>query len=142
MNIDQKETIVYGLQQVPQTAEHLLEHLPFCQVMTFTGSLGAGKTTLIRELLHKVGIQGPITSPTFTYLNLYVNQAGQKFYHFDLYRIENLEAFCLAGFDEYLYQPNSWAFIEWPEPIMPLLTHDVCHVVLEYSDDKRTMHII
>ena len=79
MNIDQKETIVYGLRQVPQTAEHLLEHLPFCQVMTFTGSLGAGKTTLIRELLHKVGIQGPITSPTFTYLNLYVNEQVKNF---------------------------------------------------------------
>ena len=142
MNIDQKETMVYGLQQVHQAAEHLFKRLPFCQVMTFTGSLGAGKTTIIRELLHKVGIQEPITSPTFTYMNLYVNKSGQKFYHFDLYRIESLDAFCLSGFDEYLYQPNSWAFIEWPELIQPLLTHDVSHVYLEYSDDKRIMCII
>lgn len=142
MKVDQKETLIYGLDQVSQAADHLLKRLPKCQVMTFTGSLGAGKTTLIRELLREVGIQEPITSPTFTYMNLYVNQKGQKFYHFDLYRIDSLDAFCWSGFDEYLYQPNSWALIEWPELIMPILTHDVCHVFLEYSDDKRTMRIL
>lgn len=142
MKIDQKNTFIYGLDQIPEVAEQLVKRLATCQVMTFTGSLGAGKTTLIRELLHRVGIKEPITSPTFTYMNLYVNQAGQKFYHFDLYRIGSLDAFCAAGFDEYLYQSNSWAFIEWPELIMPILTHDACHLFCEYADDKRIMRII
>ena len=141
MKIDQKETIIYGFEEVPCVAEQLLKCLHACKVMTFTGTLGAGKTTLIRELLRRVGIQEPVTSPTFTYMNVYTNQIGQKFYHFDLYRIESLEDFCSAGFDEYLYQPNSWAFIEWPAPIMPLLTHDVCHIFLEYLDDKRVLNI-
>ena len=138
----QQKIIVYGLDEVAQTAEQLVNYLPICRVMTFTGSLGAGKTTLIRELLRKVGIQEPITSPTFTYMNLYVNQKGQKFYHFDLYRIASLDDFCLSGFDEYFYQPNSWAFIEWPEIIMPLLTHDVCRLSLEYVGDERAMHVL
>lgn len=141
MKIDQKEPIIYGLEQVVQVAEQLSKLLRSCQVLTFTGSLGAGKTTLIRELLRNDGIQEPITSPTFTYMNVYTNKNGQKFYHFDLYRIESLDDFCAAGFDEYLYQPNSWTFIEWPELIMPLLTHDVCHIFLEYEDSKRIMHI-
>lgn len=136
-----QQTIAYGLEDITQTAEQLVTYLPICRVMTFTGSLGAGKTTLIRELLRKIGIQEPITSPTFTYMNLYVNQQGEKFYHFDLYRIASLDDFCLSGFDEYLYQPNSWALIEWPEIIMPLLTHDACSIFLEYFEEKRIMHV-
>ena len=139
MSINKKKTIVYGLDQIGLVADYLAARLPTCQVMTFTGTLGAGKTTLIRELLRHVGIQEPITSPTFTYMNLYVNQKGQKFYHFDLYRVGSLDEFCSAGFDEYLYQPNSWALIEWPELIMPLLTHDACHILLEYSDESRIL---
>lgn len=139
MKMDQQKTIIYGLQDVPSVAQLLMKKLQTCRVMTFTGSLGAGKTTLIRELLHQRGISEPVTSPTFNYVNVYTNKNGQKFYHFDLYRITNLDDFCSAGFDEYLYQPQSWAMIEWPGTVMPLLTHDVCHILLEYSDSKRTM---
>lgn len=142
MKVAQKETIVYGLQEVPEVAKQLAKKLQQCHVMTFTGSLGAGKTTLIRELLRYIGIQEPITSPTFNYMNVYTNKKGQKFYHFDLYRIASLDDFCAAGFDEYLYQQNSWAFIEWPEPIMSLLTHDVCHVAIDYSGNKRVASFV
>jgi tRNA threonylcarbamoyladenosine biosynthesis protein TsaE len=141
MKTDQKEMIKYGVEQVPAVAQQLANKLQNCRVMTFTGSLGAGKTTLIRELLRYKGIQEPITSPTFNYVNLYTNKLGQKFYHFDLYRIASLDDFCAAGFDEYLYQPNSWALIEWPEPVMPLLIHDVCHVEIDYCDEKRILRI-
>jgi tRNA threonylcarbamoyladenosine biosynthesis protein TsaE len=141
MKVNSKEAVTYGLQEVPAVAQQLAKKLQHCRIMTFTGSLGAGKTTLIRELLRTMGIQEPITSPTFNYVNVYTNKEGQKFYHFDLYRITSLDDFCAAGFDEYLYQPNSWVLIEWPELIMPLLTHDVCHVVLEYADSKRIMNL-
>lgn len=137
MNKAQSETIIYDLAQVPQIVEKLRALLPSCAVITFTGPLGAGKTTLIRELLHRLGVNKPITSPTFTYMNIYINSEGSRFYHFDLYRIGSMDEFCQSGFDEYLYQPNSWVFIEWPEVIMPLLSHDVCHVRLEYAHDKR-----
>lgn len=141
MRVDKKETVIYGLHEVPLVAQQLAKKLKKCHVMTFTGSLGAGKTTLIRELLRQLGIQEPVTSPTFNYVNVYTTKEGQKFYHFDLYRIASLDDFCAAGFDEYLYQSNSWALIEWPEPIMSLLTHDVCHVDIDYSDEKRVLNI-
>lgn len=137
MNKTQDNTILYGLDQVSQVAAYIRRLMPICSVITFTGPLGAGKTTIIRELLHQVGVQEPITSPTFTYMNVYTNKVGQKFYHFDLYRIDSLDAFCETGFDEYLYHPHSWALIEWPEHIMSILTHDVCHLVLDYVDNKR-----
>lgn len=132
------EQIIYGVADVEAVATRLKELLLHCKVMTFTGTLGAGKTTLIRALLRQLGVQGDITSPTFTYMNVYEDAQGNAIYHFDLYRITSLEMFANAGFEEYLYQPRSWALIEWPEVIEPILTHDVCRVHLEYGDDLET----
>ena len=118
--------------QMALVAAQLKNLMDHCQVFTFTGPLGAGKTTLVSELLRQTGIKGPITSPTFTYVNEYENEQGKRFYHFDLYRVKSLAEFLSSGFDEYLYAPASWALIEWPEVISPLLNHAVCQVSLEY----------
>ena len=113
-----------------------------CQVFAFTGPLGAGKTTLSRMLLRQWGVQEAITSPTFIYVNCYKNNSDQLFYHFDLYRIASLNEFIEQGFNEYLYQNNSWALIEWPEVIFPLLTHNVCFITLDYrGEQERTATI-
>lgn len=138
-----EQTIIYGVDEVESVAQRIKDLLPGCKVITFTGTLGAGKTTLIRALLRQCGVQGDITSPTYTYMNVYEDQDGNNFYHFDLYRITSVDMFVSAGFDEYLYQPNSWTLIEWPEVIAPLLTHDVCHVHLDYYDEleKRMLHV-
>jgi tRNA threonylcarbamoyladenosine biosynthesis protein TsaE len=137
------ETVIYGVDELSVAAQKLATHLDHCKIMTFQGVLGAGKTTIIQTLLRQCGIKGEITSPTFTYLNIYENNIGQKFYHFDLYRIATLHDFMSAGFYEYLYQQNSWALIEWPSIIMSLLTHDLCQVSIEYYEDlnKRVMQI-
>ncbi len=137
------EKIEYTINDVASVAAKLKERLPNCSVITFTGPLGAGKTTLIKELLRQCGVQETVTSPTFTYLNLYENQSGETFYHFDLYRIGSMYEFQEAGFDEYLYEPGSYALIEWPEYILPLLSKQVCHVTIGYHDDpeKRVISI-
>lgn len=135
------KTIIFGQDELSSVAQELVGLMDTYHVFTFTGPLGAGKTSLIRTMLELKGVKQPVTSPTYTYVNLYENDEGQLFYHFDLYRIETLESFISAGFNEYLYAPNSWAFIEWPEVIMPLLTHDVCHCNIEYHDQKRIIKI-
>jgi tRNA threonylcarbamoyladenosine biosynthesis protein TsaE len=130
------EKIIYSLNELDTVVLELIKKMRTAQVLTFTGPLGAGKTTVIRELLKQCGITQPVTSPTFTYVNRYQNLEGQIFYHFDLYRIESLDDFIAGGFGEYLYQPNSWAFIEWPELIMPILSQDVCHITIDYPEDN------
>ncbi len=135
------QTITYSLSDIPSVAKKLKEQLKDCQVITFTGPLGAGKTTLIKELLKQWGVTDTVTSPTFTYLNLYENEAGNTFYHFDLYRIKSLAEFQEAGFDEYL-ETGAYTLIEWPEHILPLLSQ-ACHVTIDYHEDteKRVMTI-
>jgi tRNA threonylcarbamoyladenosine biosynthesis protein TsaE len=135
--------IVYSLDEHHVVIQELKKLMPMVQIFACVGPLGAGKTTTIKALLRSCGVTGVITSPTFTYVNEYINDKHEDFYHFDLYRVSSVEEFQAQGFDEYLYQPNSWAFIEWPEVIKPLLTHNVCWVSFDYHEDpdKRVVNI-
>jgi tRNA threonylcarbamoyladenosine biosynthesis protein TsaE len=138
-DMDSKNCIIYGPTDIDSAAHQLIALFDQAAVFTFTGTLGAGKTTLVSAMLASCGVTEPITSPTFTYMNVYHTNKGQTFYHFDCYRLSSLDEFLMAGFDEFLYQPNSWAFIEWPEIIMPLLTHQACHVTLDYYQKNRQL---
>ncbi|MBA3751566.1 tRNA (adenosine(37)-N6)-threonylcarbamoyltransferase complex ATPase subunit type 1 TsaE [Candidatus Dependentiae bacterium] len=130
----------YSYHDLDSIAEKIYRDMDRCKVFTFSGPLGAGKTTLIKQVLARCGVKEVVTSPTFTYVAVYLNESGQTFYHFDLYRMSSLSSFIDAGFDEYLYAPHSWAFIEWPEICDSLLTTQVCHLSLDYySEDERTL---
>jgi len=139
--IDYKDRIVFGENEITKVADYLYDHLNDCKIFAFSGPLGAGKTTLIRELLRRSGVKERITSPTFVYVNRYKNSEEQIFYHFDLYRIERVSDFLAAGFDEYLQQPNGKVFIEWPEVIDSLLKDKCCYIMLDYYNDKRELRI-
>jgi len=110
-------------------------------IFTLQGPLGAGKTSLVKEILRQNNVTDVVTSPTFTYVKNYSNPSGQTFHHFDLYRIGSLENFIAAGFDEYLYENSerkSFCFIEWPEIIFPLLDQQenrfrTCKISLNYD---------
>lgn len=129
--------IIYNIDMVDSVARDLLEILPLVSILTFSGPLGVGKTTLIGAILKQAGIDCEVVSPTFTYLNIYNNACDQTFYHFDLYRLTSKQDFLEAGFDEYLYLSKSWSLIEWPELIMPLIQHKVCHFSLDYHGENR-----
>lgn len=127
-----------------KAVDFLYRYMDTCRLFTFEGSLGSGKTTLIRELLKRYGIQKGVTSPTFNLLNVYENERRQTFYHFDLYRINSVQDFLASGFDEYWNMPNSWVFIEWPEVIDVLLAKkDHCKVKIDYQKtDRRLLQLI
>lgn len=130
--------LIYELEEIDNAVKLLLGYFNKCSVFTFRGDLGAGKTTLIKLLLREMEVKDIITSPTFAYMNKYQNSKNQSFYHFDLYRMKSANEFFDAGFNDVLYQPNSWSFIEWPEIIIPYLKDKVCNVSLEhYGEDKR-----
>lgn len=135
----------YTYNQLDNIIQLYADTLKKQQVITFTGGLGAGKTTFIRHLLTHWGVQEScITSPTFTYVNIYKNSENVTFYHFDLYRLSTVQEFAMAGFNEYLYAPHSIALIEWPEPILPILQTSVAHCTFEYGQeiDERRLTIM
>jgi tRNA threonylcarbamoyladenosine biosynthesis protein TsaE len=138
-----EKTIIYGHDELQAVAQELCALLPAYSVITLTGSLGAGKTTLMQAIMHELGITEQVTSPTFTYVHTYTGADGKRYHHFDLYRIGSLDAFLASGFDEYLADAHATTFVEWPEVIMPLLQHvPVMHLKLDYEGiEKRRLTI-
>lgn len=135
--------IDYSLEQSDEVVEAIIRLLNSHKVVTFTGLLGAGKTTLIKHILKKCGVHDLVTSPTFAYLNIYNSVDGRTFYHFDLYRIKNASQFFEAGFGDYLGQSNAVVLIEWPEIIASFLNESVFHIFLEYKTaTTRTIKIV
>jgi tRNA threonylcarbamoyladenosine biosynthesis protein TsaE len=110
-------------------------------VVVVSGEVGAGKTTLIRGACRALGIEGPITSPTFTIGHRY--QGGRlPVSHLDLYRLEGLEGEEPALLDDYLV-PGAIAFIEWPSAAEPQLAgHRVVPVRLAHAGgDSREIEL-
>lgn len=139
--------ITFKLPELSDLVKKLAPQLEKYQILAFSGPLGAGKTTFIRELLKNYGVTDLIVSPTFNYVNIYKNDQGKTFYHFDLYRIKSLSEFQMAGFNEYLGAENSMAIIEWPEVIDELLKSGlkVCYIDIGYMTEipnVRSLHVV
>jgi tRNA threonylcarbamoyladenosine biosynthesis protein TsaE len=114
-----KLEIIFSKEQLSEVSTQLLQHFIKYKIYTFRGNLGAGKTTFITSLCQILGSTDDISSPTFSIINEYHCDYG-KIYHFDLYRIKNLEEALDIGFEEYLYSHN-YCFIEWPEKVAKIL---------------------
>jgi tRNA threonylcarbamoyladenosine biosynthesis protein TsaE len=122
---------------------HLGEALAPCVsagfVMTITGDLGAGKTTLTRALLRQLGVEGTLRSPTYALLEPYEQMpclGGGTLYHFDFYRLEQTPlAWKDAGFETAFELPNA-AIIEWPEYALGLPT-PALHIHLQHTTNGR-----
>jgi tRNA threonylcarbamoyladenosine biosynthesis protein TsaE len=99
------------------------------------GDLGAGKTTLTRGILRALGHTGPVRSPTYALVELYVI-SGYIVYHFDFYRFNRPEEWLEAGLDEHFNQ-DSVRLVEWPEKagnLLPPADVDAVIEVVEHED--------
>ena len=133
--------IKYTLAELEQTAERILEHSrsPY---LLFDAPMGAGKTTLIREIVKKISPQEFLGSPTFALVNEYLTFDGEPFYHFDLYRLKSPGELLDIGFEEYLQQA-AWMFIEWPERAWELMPGQHTLVRIEPVDGQtRILQIL
>jgi tRNA threonylcarbamoyladenosine biosynthesis protein TsaE len=107
--------IEYSLENISSAVNQLLEainHGP--KIWLFRGEMGAGKTTLVKEIGQQLKIKSIVQSPTFSLVNPYETESGEIIYHFDLYRLENVHEAIDIGIEEYL-DSGHLCFIEWPE---------------------------
>ena len=91
-------------------AKKFIEKFPTDSVICLDGDMGAGKTAIVRGFAGALGIMEPIVSPTFTIINEYPGEI--PLYHFDLYRISNIDELYHLGFEEYLVK-NGIKVFEW-----------------------------
>ena len=118
----EKETIELG--------KKIASKLTKGMVIVLTGDLGSGKTKLTEGILTYFGLENEISSPTFTIVNEYYTDS-LNLYHFDVYRLADIDEFYAIGGEEYFEKGAS--IIEWGELIEEALPHD--YVKINFSRD-------
>lgn len=140
--MDEKEFHVAGIEGLAEVSDYLMSLRDEADVVAFYGPMGAGKTTLIKDLCHRMGVTDEVNSPTFAIVNEYVTEEGDAVYHFDFYRIKKLEEAYDIGYENYFYS-GCLCLIEWPELIEPLLPERYLRVDIQLgaTDDERIIKI-
>lgn len=123
--------ILHGLEETKEFGIKLGKLLNSGDILCLNGDLGAGKTTLTKSIGLGLGVTDYITSPTFALINEYEGRV--RVYHFDVYRLENVEDLYDLGFDEYFYG-SGVSIIEWAERIEKLLPRE--RIVLDIKNGK------
>ena len=132
--------ISYELNEIDNVVNQLIGHVK-TKTLLFYGEMGVGKTTLIKTIVKQLGSEDEVSSPTFSIVNEYKLDDG-KIYHFDLYRIKDLEEAYNFGIEDYLDSEN-WKLIEWPEKVKPILfdDFDTIHLELDLINNKRVLKL-
>ena len=104
------------------------------QVFTLTGDLGVGKTVFTQGLAKGLGIEEPVNSPTFTIVQVY-EDGRLPFYHFDVYRIGDVEEMDEVGFEDYV-MGDGVSMIEWADLIREILPEKRTEVTIEKDLEK------
>lgn len=136
-----KEIVTYSEQETKKVARDIAKKMDGRGVIVLNGELGAGKTKFTEGFLSYFGLENEISSPTFTIVNEYKNEKA-KIYHFDVYRLENIEEFYAIGGEEYFL--NGICIIEWGEMIKEALPKNYIKIDIkkdEENPDKRILKI-
>jgi tRNA threonylcarbamoyladenosine biosynthesis protein TsaE len=126
--------MTYGLHNLEEVARYILNNST-CKTFLFFGEMGVGKTTLIKALVKALGSEDNVSSPTYSLVNEYL--AGDKsIYHFDFFRINDIEEVYDMGFEDYLAQ-DAYILIEWPELIETLWPEEFVRIDLHLTDRHK-----
>ena len=108
-------------------------------VIAFFGDLGAGKTAFTRGLARGLGIEEPVTSPTYTIVNEYLS-GKMPLFHFDMYRLESSDELFDIGWEDYLARGGICA-VEWSENVEDALADSIRICIRRISDQEREIVI-
>jgi tRNA threonylcarbamoyladenosine biosynthesis protein TsaE len=108
-------------------------------IVTLTGEVGAGKTTLVRGLVRSLGWTGAVKSPSYTLVEHYPI-SSLYFYHFDFYRFDNAAEWEDAGFADY-FRPDALCVIEWPERVRGMLPPVDVALSMHYREAGRELSL-
>ena len=134
MNID------YTLNEIRKVAKKVTEEIN-SYIILISGEVGAGKTSLIKEILKIYKVNDNVNSPTFSIINEYLTEDKKIIYHIDLYRIKNKDELHSIGFFEYI-ESNNLCFIEWGDVIENDIKQSYNKFVIEKRQDNRLIKMV
>jgi tRNA threonylcarbamoyladenosine biosynthesis protein TsaE len=128
--------LIKNKRHLTAAAKQLLEQSGDNKIFAFYGSMGAGKTTIIKAICQTLGAIDIVSSPTFTLVNEYKTSSGESLYHIDFYRIRKEEEVYDFGIEEYL-TGDSYCFMEWPELIEDILPEETIKVRISVDEYEQ-----
>ena len=135
------EIIIRDKSHLGTSVKELLHQTGNNKILAFYGSMGSGKTTIIKSICEILGVVDIVTSPTFTLVNEYKTLKGDSLFHFDFYRIKIIEEVFDFGIEEY-FTSDSYCFMEWPELIEDILPSATVRIRIEVDEnEQRILHI-
>ncbi len=129
------EFITNSPQETEALGQKLGQKLPAGTVIAYRGDLGAGKTAFTRGLARGLGIQDPVTSPTYTIVNEYLGGRIPLF-HFDMYRLHSADDLFDIGWDDYLERQGICA-VEWSENVAEALEDPLTVTICKTGEESR-----
>ena len=135
--------IIASLNELHKVVNHLKEALPQNAIVFLRGDLAAGKTTLTGAIAKAKGIEGEVTSPTFSLQQCYEGHDGINLYHYDLYRLEHEEFMQMGLFEE--FEKSGWHMVEWGSDALKAFLvsvgYNVVMIEIEPSENGRIYKI-
>jgi len=129
-----EEYIAHSLEDLLPISKSILEEYKDQRIFAFYGSMGAGKTTLIKSICKALDVIDEVNSPTFSIVNEYFTSTEESVFHFDFYRIKKIEEVYDIGYEEYIFSDN-YCFLEWPELIRELLPESFVYISIEEAEN-------
>ncbi|UXP32583.1 tRNA (adenosine(37)-N6)-threonylcarbamoyltransferase complex ATPase subunit type 1 TsaE [Reichenbachiella agarivorans] len=129
------ELKLHSIEDISAVAQSIIEYADNHKIWVFEGEMGAGKTTLVKAICKHLDIIDETSSPTFSLVNVYVDDVGKEYYHFDFYRLNHEVEALDIGCDEYFYSGNH-CFIEWGEKIPSLIPSRNLKISIKLSPDN------
>jgi tRNA threonylcarbamoyladenosine biosynthesis protein TsaE len=134
------EISVIDQSELPVLAKTILDYLGDQKIIAFDAPMGAGKTTLIKELCRALGSNDDFSSPTYSIVNEY-HYPGGKIFHFDLYRLKSTEELMDIGIEEYL-DSGHYCFFEWPELVENMIMFNYQKIEIKVIENIRYLRLI
>ncbi len=128
--------LIKNKRQLAAGSKRLLEYTGDKKILAFYGSMGAGKTTIIKAVCRILGAVDTVSSPTFTLINEYKTSSGEQLFHIDFYRIKKKDEVFDFGIEEYL-SGGSYCFIEWPELVEDILPPETVKIKITVGDNQE-----
>lgn len=128
--------VIKNKEGIPAAVHKLLKQTGNNRILAFYGSMGAGKTTIIKEICKAIGAVDIATSPTFTLVNEYKTINEESIYHIDFYRIKKREEVFDFGIEEY-FSSGTWCLMEWPELIEDILPQITVRISLMVGENQE-----